>query len=308
MTDLEENKLSGYESVAVVFDNNTEIYSHTEAFVPYVEQLNGNIDKIHEVAGIQGQIRTGTTAEKAALRTSLTDATIKVKNGVKALGVFTDNNKLKDSVSFTDSELKTSRDNVIADKAGIIYKVASGVIPQLEPYFVTEADVLAIHTLQKQYLDAIATPRYETLLSKDATRKLKALFGETDTLLREKIDETILIFQPANPDFVNNYFDARIIVDLGRRKSGTTTAIVKGTVKHFETGAPVVGATVRVVETGQAATTDADGKFTFIILNTGDYKFQVEKEGFSTYTEDTVRVEVGYEINFDFELEPIEQV
>lgn len=306
MTDSQENSLSRYEAVDLIFGNNEEVYNHTDAFVAYVTEFKGNITEIHTVAGEQGEIRTGAAVDKSVVRDNLENATIKVKNGVRALGVFTGNNRLRDSASYADSELKSFRDNVLADHAGNIHKIASGVAAQLEPYFVTAADIQAVSTFQKQFLDLIATPRYETVLTKDATRTLKVLFRETDTLLREKIDPTILIFKPAYPEFVNNYFDARIIVDLGRRKTGGSTATVTGTVKHFETEEVLAGATVVVAETGQTALSDATGKFTLIIATPGNYQLRVEKAGFRTYTEDTMVIEAGFEYTIDFELEPEE--
>jgi hypothetical protein len=307
MTDSQEDKLSGYQTVDEVFENNETVFEHTPPFLGMVTNFRTNKAGILGLAQEQGMIRTGAAAEKATVRANLEEATIKVKNGVKALGIFTENKKLRDSVNFTDSDLKVCRDNDLAKNAGIIHKIADGVSGQLADCLVTVADILAVSTLRTQFLGIISDPRYGTILGKDATRSLKRLFRDTDILLREKIDETILIYKATKPNFVSNYFDARIIVKTGRRKAGSTNVTFTGTVKDFETEEPIAGATVIVAETGQTAVTDAEGRFTIVIEKAGNYSLSVEKEGYKTYKEDTVKTETGFEYTFDFELEAEEE-
>ncbi|MEZ5082862.1 MAG: hypothetical protein R2750_05375 [Bacteroidales bacterium] len=62
-------------------------------------------------------------------------------------------------------------------------------------------------------------------------------FREADGLLRNKLDKLILIFQPANPEFVSRYFNARIIIDLGVRHTKDQT-IISGLVEDRATRQP----------------------------------------------------------------------
>ncbi len=306
MNDIQENKLSMYQAAKIVFGNNTAVFDQIVEFNGYVSLFNENINNIIGIGQEQELIRTGTAAGKKELHDDLIQATIKVKNGIRAYAIFNKDKKMQNSVSYTDSELKTCRDNILAERAGIIHSIASGIATQLETLKITAEDIAAVNTLRKAYTDTIAAPRVETVTSKGMTQKLKVLFRETDTLLRENIDESILIFKPGNPEFVQNYFDARIIVDLGRRKTGTNKAVISGTITHFETEQPIDKALVRLLENGLTFTTGADGKFSFTLDKAGSYTIQVEKDGFRTYKEDTISIETGNELILDIELEPVE--
>jgi hypothetical protein len=307
MTDSQENKVSGYQTVDVVLENNEGVFGTHLPFMGLVTIFRGNLGKILALGQEQGQIRTGAAAEKATIRTSLEEATMKVRNGVRALGIGTQNKKLRDSVNINDSELKGCRDNDMAKYAGMIHKIADGVKTQLGDYLVTAEDIAAVSNLQKQYLAVISDPRYGIILTKDATRNLKRIFRDTDILLREKMDEMILIFKPGNANFVSNYFDARIIVNLGRRKTGSNKITFKGTVKDFETEQAIAGVTVMVIETGQTAVTDAEGRFEIVVEKAGNYNLRVEKDGYKPYTEDTLNAEEGFEYTLDFEIEAEEE-
>ena len=48
---------------------------------------------------------------------------------------------------------------------------------------------------------------------KTATANLTALFKETDDILKNQMDKLIELYRADHPDFVNTYFETRIIVD-----------------------------------------------------------------------------------------------
>lgn len=304
MNNSQENKLSSGHASEIILDSNAEVYREDVDFSNDVTAVKANLVQIQEIAIEQAYTSTGTTKDKAEVATNLINAVIPVKNALRNVAIYANNHKLEDDVNYPDSTFTKVPDTELATIAGKIHQLAVPNAVALGKYKITAPMIAAVNTLRLSYVASIGKPRVDIILRKDATRQLKQLFRQTDTILH-RMDKTILVFKPTNPTFVANYFDARIIVDLGRRHTGSSTITVRGTVIHFETEAPLAGATITVIETGQTVVTDAQGNFILTIQAAGNYSFRVEKEGFTTYTEDPASLEPGFEYTFDFDLEPI---
>lgn len=306
MTDLQVNKYNSHEAVKLIFGNNEEAYSHFEEFVILVNLLFTNMTAIQAAAAIQEADRTGTSAQKQETRNSLVNAMMKIGHAVMAHSVIINDLETLARANYTKSDLEKCQGLQLLERATIVSNAAAVIpLPMYEKLHITAADITAVGTLRKQFNDELAAPRVETVIRKGSTYNLRVLFRETDDLLRNKIDRIMPIYKTAYPDFVKNYFDARIIINLGHRMAGSNVATITGTVIDFETELPVAGALITVLETGQTAITDANGNFTITIEKAGDYRLQVQKENYTTHTEDPARLEIGFEYTFDFELEPI---
>jgi hypothetical protein len=308
MTDLQVNKYNSQAAVKLIFENNEEAYSHFEEFVIYVTLLFTKMTAIQALAALQEEDRSGTTDHKENTRTSLVDAMMKVGHAVTAYSVVTSDVITLAKADYTRSDLEKCRGLILLERATKVSEAAAKIPVLMYPNLhITAEDITAVSNLRKNFDDELAAPRVETVIRKGATYDLRMLFRETDDILRNKLDRIIPIYQTTNPGFVKNYFDARIIVNLGKRKSGSKVITITGQVIDFETELPIAGAVITVIETGQTALTDASGNFTITIEKAGDYRLQVQKENYTTHTEDPARMEPGFEYNFDFELEPISE-
>lgn len=305
MDDNQENISSMHETLDGVLTAHNATWSTHNKFSPVVANFRAAKNEIHAIRLIQETPRTGAAVDKANLRNQLTDATIIVRDGVKAHAKEIENNDLLDSVNFSDSELKSCRDTILADRANVVFDAASKLIHELEEYFVTEADITAVDTLRKQYLLIVSDPRIGIVVGKSATKDLALKFKEIGVIL-EKMDIMVEPFKKINKTFVQQYHDARIIVDLGRRKSGTQYAVFSGLIRDFNTELPAAGASVLIVETGQKVIVKADGKFKVSLKESGIYTLQVTLEGYNTYTEADISIQLGNEIQFEIDLEPTE--
>jgi hypothetical protein len=307
MTDLQINKYNAYEALKIIFGDNEDVYSHFEEFVVLVTLLFTNMTAIQAAAALQEADRSGTAGQKQQTRAGLVDAMMKVGHAVTANAAIKGDIKTLALADYTKSDLEKCQGLQLLERATVVNNAAAGIpVAMYEKLHITAADITAVTTLRKQFNDELAAPRAETVIRKGSTYKLRMLFRETDNLLHDKIDRIIPIYKSANPDFVKNYFDARIIVNLGKRKTGSKVITITGQVIDFETELPVAGAVITVLETGQTAITDANGNFTITIDKAGDYRLQVQKENYTIHTEDPARMEPGFEYNFNFELEPME--
>src|SRR5665213_70230 len=91
-----------------------------------------------------------------------------------------------------------------------------------------------------------------------------------------------------------------------RLAAQTTAATIHGTVTD-STGAAVPNATVRITNTGTAATqdteSDTEGRYRVPALPIGDYQVTAEKTGFQTLIHQGITLTVGADIVVDFALQ-----
>ena len=200
--------------------------------------------------------------------------------------------------------LKKTRDNILFDKARLIYETAQPLAAELIIYLVTEDDINAINTLMRQYEEAIPEKRAAVAESKASTDTMRTVFHEIDFLLKDKLDNLMVIFRSSNLDFFKTYTNARIIIDLGRRKGTAGKTTISGIVEDFSPELPINGAYVWVVEKGISFTTGIDGRFTLDVGEAGNYTIRAEKQNYLNYSTDPISLQKGDQIEIEIELEP----
>lgn len=305
MTDNQENKLSMYEAVNTVMDNNSTIWSTMAATSDISTKVKSIITDIQNLRQIQVLDTKGITVNKATIREQLTEATLKLSRALAAYASMNNNYELLGEVNYTQSAFNKSRDNILFDLATLIQNKARLYETELADFIIKPDDITAQQALIDQFFEAVPEKRVAVTESKTSTADLKLKFKEMDELLKEKLDRLILLFKSEYPDFVQQYFNARIIIDLGHRSSNNKT-IITGLVTGFQDEQPIDAVHVWIVETGQSFNTGTDGHFEFTLEKPGEYVVKAQKEGYKTFTSDQVKIEEGHEITIDIDLEPVE--
>jgi hypothetical protein len=308
MNDIQENKLSAYEAVEKTLntDEHKAIWTPVPYFSDLVTQFHTCISDIHALALIQARRITGYAKSKEEARVKLENAILKVCNAAIAYAIIISDSKLKGSVSYSISKVHNARDNDLTNIAGNVYDITYPLRESLVNYQISEADITIIPTLKDKLLQIIAQPRAVKVESKNATEALKLKFAETDSLLYDKLDNVIKIFKPDYPGFVEQYFHARLIINLGVRHTGEKVARIKALVLKAGTQIPLTYAMVTILGTKRFTKTDANGKFSFFFRIRGIYTLQVELDGYKRHTSEPITIKPGDEINLKIELEPNE--
>lgn len=303
MTDNQENKTNMYESTLTVLNANNTVWSAIPPIGVTITATENEMTFIRDYRQIQEKDTTGITVNKHNIEDNLIDALIKVISGLIAYATITENPELLNSINYTQWNLKKSRDNILYDKAQLIYNTANPLATELAPYLVTQPDIDTINTLSTDYLTAIPAKRAAVVQSKTSTTNIKNAFKTIDNLLKNKLDNLIILFQVSNPTFYKEYKAARIIIDLGVHHE-TEQTLISGTVSDFETEFPINEAYVWIIEKGISFTTGPDGTFSLNVGGAGTYTVKVEKLGYGTYTEDPVTIAKNAEVTLEIQLEP----
>lgn len=303
MTDKQENKYTMYESTLTVLNANNSIWSAITPIGDTISSIESQMSLIRDYRQIQEKDTTGITVSKHNIEGNLIDAMIKVISGLIAYATVIEDFELLHSINYTRYNLEKSRDNILYDKAQLIYNTANPLATELTTYLVTQPDIDAVNSFSDEYLDAIPAKRAAVAESKTSTENIKNAFKTIDNLLRNKLDNLIILFQVSHPTFYKEYKASRIIIDLGVRHDGEQT-LITGTITDFETEFPINEAYVWCLEKGISYHTGPAGMFSLNVAEAGTYTIKVEKLGYATYTEDPVTIAKGEEITLDIDLEP----
>jgi len=215
-----ENKLSMYLAVQLVLDRNKTTWQGLTALADAVTEFNQHVTNIPPLAQTQTATSTGITADKAQLRAAMAQAALEVADATHAYARKVKNNDLAARTKAALTTFTQGRDTTAADRARIVHAAATSVVASLAPYGVTAAKLTALAAKIDAYAASLSKPRDAVASSSTATKLLKAEFTAADALLRDQLDALVPQFAAANARFVQDYQNARLIVDA-RGGSGT---------------------------------------------------------------------------------------
>lgn len=229
MTDGQENKLSMYFSTQKVVNKYNSIWSGAPAFVTIFGNFETAIQDIQDTRLVQEGEITGVTVDKAEAKEAAISAGLEIATAVFAYASVNNNNTLKAKVDYSPSDLRRSRDTVLIDRLQVIHDEANGVIGALGDYGIDATDLTDFQSAIDAYENVVQDPREAIGDRASATAALVTLFDDADKLLKEQLDKLMEQYKAPNKKFYAQYFNARIIVDLGGRsetgEGGTSSEI-----------------------------------------------------------------------------------
>ena len=222
------NHFNMFQSVDKFFTDNQSLISTNPAIVAAVNKLKTNIGSINSQSELQAVTTKADTAIKANSKKSIIDNMLKVTAAMAAHAATTADTRLKMTANVTQSELKVMRDADLLIKTHAIHNAALSIAAELAIWGITQSDIDALNTIANQYSEQ--SPEIRNIKAKtiQATANLKAIFDETNSLIKTTIDPMMLPFKNINSSFHGEYLNARAIIKLGGGHS-TTAADTKPT-------------------------------------------------------------------------------
>ena len=140
--------------------------------------------------------------------------------------------------------------------------------------------------------------------------------GSAALLVAANPDATVeelrsILTDTADPLGPHNHYGYGLVQPLPaltaiRALEPTPTGTISGTVTDADTEAGIGGATVKVEETGQSATTNPDGSYTIENVPTGTYDVTASAEGYGSQTQEAT-VNEDQATDADFELKAVQE-
>ncbi len=286
-----------YLAVKKCLTDNNAVWAALAGIASVVTLFFSKITLIQNTENRQQKSSKGATSTKKEKRLALIELLLVVIGGIKSYAKDVNDEELYSNVNFTESDLEHLGDSLLIDRANLILGIANTNAANILSKGITAVMLGDLLTLITQYGTAVSGPRNVISDKKSATEQLITQFSDTDELLNDNLDNLIVQFKTTNNDFFLNYFNNRIIIDLG-----TQHTRLGGTVTDSE-GNPLEGVLVRADETDLEEVTDAAGEYLFKPFIPGDFTVTVEKDGFVTKTIANVHVSPGQHLVLDVELE-----
>jgi len=283
-----EAKLNMYRSTQKHCNDNLSIVSTVPAFQTTLTTFNLKVSSIIALTQQEDLATKGITVDKTEAKKSLCRLATDIAAPIFAFASAGADNKLKQEVKFTFSDLLKTKDDVLAPRCQNIKDIATANLRALAAYGLTEASLSAFQTEIDNYQSKVPTPRNSAAQKKTIRDNIKKLFAETDSILKEQMDKTVVGFKASNPDFVSTYKANRVIIDPG--KSATA---LKGTVQNSKDKTPVSGATILVEETGFKATTNDAGTYEIKPIPAGTYTITITAPKYVEKTEKNITAKQG---------------
>jgi hypothetical protein len=220
MEKVQENKLSMYLTVQKVTNSNVEVWKDLPAFKNIFNEYEGVLSKIKAISLVQEKKITGAAKDKKEARNAAIEKCLTIIGAFHTYAVVSGNNKLADSVSYSADDLYRSRDTILASRLNIVHEIVREYIDDMAEYGVVQEDLDELAGLTEKYAATCEDPREAITNRARATKQLKDLIKNADTLLRTRLDKLIILFKSKQPDFWQQFKNARKIVNLGYRKRG----------------------------------------------------------------------------------------
>ena len=307
----QEDKFSMYYVVKNTCEKYQTTWTTNAVFAATYNLWVAKIPLIEQNRDAQTLETTGITTDKTAKRNSMTEKTLFMINRLQSYANVVNNPELLESIKYSASDLKKSRDTDVIGICNTVVAKANANAAAIATYGVTAAMITELQAAITAYSATLAKPKAAKSQTKTATENLSKLFKEADELLVKRLDLDIELFKTSKPEFYSQYKTARIIIPTG----GGATSVL-GSVNLAGSGEPLKGVSFTfVAETNgmmkTAAATEttkpivkksADkGKFR-ATLPENTYKVIVEKIGYKKQ-EVTITVVNGETTNLNIELE-----
>ena len=206
-------------AVKAVCDRNTATIQTLQAFADGYTEFGTRVSNIQTLAQNQSVDSTGLAADKQQLRQNMAAAAAAIASATNAYAKKVKNNDLIAKTNVTASDMTTGRDTAAADTARNVYAVANANVASLAPYGVTAAKLTDLNAKITAYSASISKPRDAVASGSTATKQMSDEFDAADAAVNDQMDALMPQFASANAKFVEDYNNARIIVDSGGGKA-----------------------------------------------------------------------------------------
>ena len=212
MTTKQLNKLTTALAVEGICDANTVIIATIPAFASSYADVQSHVTNIQTLWQAQAQNTAGIAADKRQAREAMCRATVPVAGAVHAYATKTKNNTLAQAVDYSFRDLMAGRGVASAELCQNVYDAANTNLASLADYGVTAAKLALVQAAVGAYNLFITKPRETRAQHKTTTGNIQTefdLLGEALGIL----DDLIAQFAPDNQKFVDDYHNARTVVD-----------------------------------------------------------------------------------------------
>jgi hypothetical protein len=220
MKDKQIKKLVNQQDINNFLNKNKHNWSNIIELEHALTTFDINIQKIVELKKEQEKDTSGLLKEKADKRTDLIGKAVPVSNVLQVYAYDNGDNSLSKKITFSKNKLTKSRDSVLVEKVDLIIKVANQLYNKslysesskkgkktinIANYGITKTLIEDLASENLNFSQTILKLKealaYKNKCSKKITEKLKT----NNTILGNKIDKLLTLFELSNKSFYDAY-------------------------------------------------------------------------------------------------------
>lgn len=302
MNRIQNSKLMMYYSVISVSEANKPVWENNAPYSSGYQLLTDNVRLLESHRDKQTAEVLGTTAFKEQKKKEIINLILFAEHRLKSYATATGNTSLAESLDFSLTKLKHSSIFQLSPIANLMLQRIKEHIDSLTPYGITEIWINNFTDAAAKFNTEMLKPRNALAQKKIATDMLAVLFKETDIILRNRLDYDAEVFRASNPEFYNEYMEARKTHESGSRGlmvkakailDGSSTPLknVHFTFSHSESNMIVI----------EKKTTEK-GNFVIKNIPVGEYNVRVHKAGLKEQIL-KIKIENGEMLNLNISME-----
>ena len=258
--------------------------------------LSAKNANITSLATRQAMNIKGYTANKNAMKKNLAEFGNSLAGIVFAYADEKEMTTLKESMRFTLSGLQKAKDDDLISNCRNIYEAANTNVVALADYGITPLMLTDFKNAVDDFEGLVPQPRTKRSERKTDTANLNAAVSEVKKFLKNRMDKLVVVFNDGNTEFVQNYDNARIVVDP---KTDHTKI---GAFVTDKDGNPIAGAEVKLVELGISGVTNKKGFLKIVAIKHGTYTVQCKADGYNDVELTEVVVKQGQNTKVEIEM------
>ena len=218
MRKANEDRMSMFYALLQVLTKHAAVWTGLIPFKAANDELEANQASLENATQTQESSLKGVALDKRFKKEAMVKKSLEIAQGVFAYAEDMGDVVLRAKVDYSRSDLMHTRDAIIAQTCQNIHDLANGVIASLGAYGLVAADLTTQQGKIDAYTATVGSPRAALTVRKGATAEIDALVKDSMKILNNRMDKLMPEFEVSNPDFFQEYFDARMIVDSGSEK------------------------------------------------------------------------------------------
>ncbi|MEO8149070.1 MAG: carboxypeptidase-like regulatory domain-containing protein [Bacteroidia bacterium] len=292
-----ENFVSAAIAATKVCHNNQAIIVASPTFTAALQETDDAISVIQAFGQVQQLTTKGVTEMKHLARNSTSEAGIIIAQGIVNFAFDQKKFDLLKEAGIPKTKFIRGRDVKVLATFKKVHELALANAAAIIPFGVTASQVSDYGKLIGDFEALMVEPRVLIAKRKNATTQVAQQVKTLGDTIKYKLDAGMEQFHLSNPDFYNEYFNARIIVDL----KGPSTGI-KGTAEDKLSHIRLKNAKITLLETGSDRSTSKQGNYAFKKLSPGIYTLKIVAPGYEELFLDNIQVIPGHLTDLDLQL------
>jgi hypothetical protein len=222
MKNHNKNKLKMYKAVQHICTLNQAYWIDLPAFVNSFAAFSAQLGQLDQLSEKQSLRLMGVRADLDVQRSATIEKAIAMQGALIAFAKDTENNVLRESLRFSKSQLQGGSYALCIQRIHVISQNAAMYLSNLNDYGITQASVEDLELNLTALEEAFNTPRAAIVDRKQFTASIEELIKEIDRVLRDKLDQLMLVLRPSHPEFYDRYHYARAIIEYKGKGNHST--------------------------------------------------------------------------------------